>query len=87
MVFIFYLRTTLNYTFRVIRKVNIFVYMDDEQFSPELTALLSKLNKGHGWENEQVQVLRAPERAIFTEAADNKSRVRRKEFTEMIKGK
>ena len=61
--------------------------MDDGEFSPELKTLLSKLNKGHNWDNQQVQALRAPERLIFTEAADNKSRVQREEFTELIKGK
>ena len=61
--------------------------MDNKQFSPELTTLLSKLNKGHNCENQQVQALRAPERLIFTEAAEEKSRVNRQEFAEMIKGK
>ena len=61
--------------------------MNDEQFSPELTTLLSKLNKGHRYNNQQVLALRAPERLIFTEAADKKSRVNRQEFAEMIKGK
>ena len=61
--------------------------MDEEQYSTELTALLSKLNKGHRYNNQQVLALRAPERLIFTEAAEEKSRVNRQEFAEMIKGK
>ena len=61
--------------------------MDDKQFSPELTTLLSKLNKGHSWDNQKVQALRAPERLIFTEAAEERKRVDREEFAEMIKDK
>ena len=61
--------------------------MDDRQFSPELKTLLSKLNKGHNCENQQVQALRAPERLIFTEADEEKKKVSRGEFTELIKGK
>ena len=61
--------------------------MDEEQYSTELTTLLSKLNKGHRYNNQQVLALRAPERLIFTEAAEQKSRVNRQEFAEMIKGK
>ena len=58
--------------------------MNDKEFSPELTTLLSKLNKGHNCENQQVQALRAPERLIFTEAAEEK-RIVRKDYAEMIK--
>ena len=36
-----------NYTIRTIYNVDIFVYMDGEQYSEELTTLLSKLNKDH----------------------------------------
>ena len=61
--------------------------MDNKQFSPELTTLLSKLNKGHSWDNQKVQALRAPERLIFTEAVDGRKRVDREEFAEMIKDK
>ena len=61
--------------------------MDEEQYSTELTILLSKLNKGHNCENQQVQALRAPERLISTEAAEEKKKVSQGEFTELIKGK
>ena len=83
----FYLCATADCTFRVICKVNIFIYMDDEQFSPELTSLLSRLNKYNRYDYSQVLALRTPERAIFMEAAAKKDRLRREEFTEMIKGK
>ena len=73
--------------FRAFWKVDIFIYMDDKQFSPELTTLLSKLNKGHRYNNQQVLALRAPERAIFMEASAKKDRLQREEFAEMIKGK
>ena len=36
-----------NYTFKAIYKVNIFVDMDEEQYSEKLTDLLSRFNKGH----------------------------------------
>ena len=61
--------------------------MNEDQFSPELTTLLSRLNKYNRYDYQQVLALRAPERAIFTEAADKNRRVRREWFTELIKGK
>ena len=61
--------------------------MDDEQFSPELIALLSRLNKYNRYDYSQVLALRVPERAIFMEAAAEKDRLQREEFTEMIKRK
>ena len=61
--------------------------MNEDQFSPELTTLLSRLNKYNRYDYQQVLALRAPERAIFMEAVDEKTRVRREEFTEMIKDK
>ena len=61
--------------------------MDDEQFSPELTALLSRLNKYNRYDYSQVLALRAPERAVFMEASAEKDRLQREDITEMIKGK
>jgi hypothetical protein len=61
--------------------------MNEDQFSPELTTLLSRLNKYNRYDYQQVLALRAPERAIFMEAVEEKVRVRREEFTEMIKDK
>ena len=77
----------VNCTFRVFWKVDIFIYMDDKQFSPELTALLKRLHKYNRYDSQQVLALRAPERLIFTEAAEEKKKVSRGEFTELIKGK
>ena len=61
--------------------------MNEDQFSPELTTLLSRLNKYNRYDYQQVLALRVPERAIFMEAVEEKTRVRREEFTEMIKDK
>ena len=61
--------------------------MNEDQFSPELTTLLSRLNKYNRYDYQQVLALRAPERAIFMEVVEEKARVRREEFTEMIKDK
>ena len=61
--------------------------MDDVEYSKELTALLSRLNRYNRYDSQQVLALRAPERAIFMEAAAEKDKLQREEFTEMIKGK
>jgi len=61
--------------------------MNEDQFSPELTALPSRLNKYNRYDSQQAQALRAPERVIFMEAVEEKTKVRREEFTEMIKDK
>ena len=52
--------------------------MDDEQFSEELTDLLSKLKKGHSWDAE---------RDIFMAAADKSGKIRKKEFADLMKGR
>jgi hypothetical protein len=61
--------------------------MNEDQFSPELTTLLSRLNKYNRYDSQQVLALRAPERAIFMEASAKKDRLQREEFAEMIKDK
>ena len=61
--------------------------MNEDQFSPELTTLLSRLNKYQRYDYQQVLALRTPERAIFMEASAKKDRLQREEFAEMIKDK
>ena len=46
MVLTVYFVSVWNYTIRVIYKVDIFMDMDEEEVSKELTILLSQLNKG-----------------------------------------
>ena len=58
--------------------------MDEGQYSKELTEVLAKLNKGHRWNKQKVLALRAPERAIFMEALEEKSQVKRTEFYDLI---
>ena len=67
--------------------VDIFIDMDEEQYSEELIDLLKRLNKYNRYDSQQVLALRAPERAIFMEASAKKDRLQREEFTKMIKGK
>ena len=76
-----------NYTFKAIYKVNIFVDMDEEQYSEELTDLLRRLNKGHTWGANRVLNLSDAERDIFMAAADERGKVRKKEFAELMKGR
>ena len=76
-----------NYTFKAIYKVNIFVDMDEEQYSEELTDLLSRLNKGHTWGANRVLNLSDAERDIFMAAADESGKVRKKDFADLIKGR
>ena len=76
-----------NYTFKAIYKVNIFVDMDEEQYSEELTDLLSRLNKGHTWGANRVLNLSDVERDIFMAAADESGKVRKKEFADLMKGR
>ena len=59
----------------------------DQQFSDELTDLLTKLKKGHSWYADRVLNLSDAERDIFMEASAKESKVRKSQFTEMIKGK
>ena len=61
--------------------------MDDEQFSEELTDLLSKLKKGHSWDEDRVLNLSDAERDIFMAAADKSGKVRKKEFADLMKGR
>ena len=56
----------------------------DQQFSEELTNLLTKLKMGHNWIEQEVLALRASERAIFMEALEKKSKVKRTEFYDLI---
>jgi len=76
-----------NYTFKAIYKVNIFVDMDEEQYSEELTDLPSRLNKGHTWGENRVLNLSDTERDIFMAAADESGKVRKKEFADLMKGR
>ena len=57
------------------------------EHSEELTDLLKKLQKGYTWGANLVLNLSDAERDIFMEASAKASKVRKKEFTEMIKGK
>ena len=62
--------------------------MDDEQFSEELTDLLSKLKKGHRVDmGKVIHGLSDVEREIFMKAMDRKNKKQRDEFEEMIKDK
>ena len=60
----------------------------DQQFTDELTDLLTKLKKGHRVDmGKVIHGLSDVERDIFMEASAKASKVRKSEFTEMIKGK
>ena len=61
--------------------------MDEEQYSEELIDLLKRLQKGYTWGANLVLNLSDAERDIFMEASAKVSNIRKKEFTEMIKGK
>ena len=61
--------------------------MDEEQYSEELTDLLSRLNKGHTWGANRVLNLSDVECDIFMVAADESGKVRKKEFADLIKGR
>ena len=74
-----------NYTVRAIYKVDIFIDMDEEQISKELTELLSKLNKGDRVDMGQVvHGLSDVERDIFFEALNQKGQ-RDKKYTDLMK--
>ena len=83
----FYLCSTLNYTFRVIGKVYIFIYMDEGEYSEELINLLKRLQKGYTWGANLVLNLSDAERDIFMEASDKANKIRKKEFADIIKGR
>ena len=57
------------------------------EHSEELTDLLKRLQKGYTWGVNLVLNLSDAERDIFMEASAKASKVRKSEFTEMIKGK
>ena len=60
----------------------------DQQFSDELTDLLTKLKKGHRVDmGKIIHGLSDVEREIFMEAMDQKNKKQRDEFEEMIKDK
>ena len=61
--------------------------MDKEQYSEELIDLLKRLQKGYTWGANLVLNLSDAERDIFMEASAKASKVRKSEFTKMIKGK
>ena len=74
-----------NYTIRAIYKVDIFMDMDEDQISKELTELLSKLNKGNRVDMGQVvHGLSDVERDIFFEALNQKGQ-RDKKYTDLMK--
>ena len=75
-----------NYTFRTIYKVNIFVHMDEQEYSEELTDLLLRLNKGHTQGTNRVLNLSDAERDIFMAAADENGKIRKNEFADLMKG-
>ena len=61
---------------------------DEEQFSNELTDLLTKLKKGHRVDmGKVIHALSDVEREIFMKAMDQKNKQQRDEFAEMIKNK
>ena len=57
------------------------------EHSKELIDLLKRLQKGYTWGANLVLNLSDAERDIFMEASAKVSKVRKSEFTEMIKGK
>ena len=67
--------------------IDIFICMDDKQYSTQLKTLLNRLHKYNRYDSQEVLALRAPERAIFMEAAEKKGKMQRAEFADIIKGK
>ena len=60
----------------------------DQQFSDELTDLLTKLKKGHRVDmGKVIHGLSEVEREIFMKAMDQKNKKQRDEFEDMIKDK
>ncbi len=60
----------------------------DQQFSDELTDLLTKLKKGYRVDmGKVIHGLSDVEREIFMKAMDQKNKKQRDEFEEMIKDK
>ena len=80
-----YFVLVLNCAIRAIYKIDIFIDMDEEQISKELTELLSKLNKGDRVDMGQVvHGLSDVERDIFFEALNQKGQ-RDKKYTDLMK--
>tara|TARA_B110000116_G_C16207671_1_gene303715 strand:+ start:279 stop:467 length:189 start_codon:yes stop_codon:yes gene_type:complete len=61
--------------------------MDEGEYSEELINLLKRLQKGYTWGVNLVLNLSDAERDIFMEASDKASKIRKKEFADIIKGK
>jgi len=61
--------------------------MDEEQYSDNLKDLLTRLKKGYTWGANLVLNLSDAERDIFMEASAKANKIRKSEFTEMIKDK
>ena len=82
-----YFISVWNYTIRAIYKVDIFMDMDEEEVSKELTILLSQLNKGDRVDMGQVvHGLSDVERDIFMEALNQKG-LRNKKYADLLKEK
>ena len=82
-----YFVSVWNYTIRAIYKVDIFMDMDEEEVSKELTILLSQLNKGDRVDMGQVvHGLSDVERDIFMEALNQKG-LRDKKYADLLKEK
>ena len=87
MVLTVYFVSVWNYTIRAIYKVDIFMDMDEEEVSKELTILLSQLNKGDRVDMGQVvHGLSDVERDIFMEALNQKG-LRDKKYADLLKEK
>jgi hypothetical protein len=67
--------------------IDIFICMDDKQYSIQLKTLLDRLYKYNRYDSQEVLALRAPERAIFYETVEEKGKMQREEFAKLIKGK
>ena len=71
----------------MLSELDIFITMDEDNISKELTTLLSKLNKGDRVDMGQVvHGLSDIERNIFMEALNQKSQ-RDKKYADLMKGK
>ena len=71
----------------MLSELDIFITMDEDNISKELTTLLSKLNKGDRVDMGQVvHGLSDIERDIFMEALHQKSQ-RDKKYADLMKGK
>ena len=88
MVLIKYFVPLCNYTIRAIYKIDIFMDMNEDELSNELTNLLTKLTKGHRIDmGKVIHSLSDIERDIFMKAMDQKNKKQINEFEKMIKEK